>query len=118
VWEIEGTDEFVVWYHALAAEEQEAINAAIARLEEYGPTLGRPLVDTLSHAQLPNLKELRPTGTFIRILFVFDPRRLAILLIGGNKQERWSAWYRDYLPIAEQLYDVYLDELRREGLLE
>ena len=76
------------------------------------------LVDTLSHARLSNLKELRPPGTFIRILFVFDPRHLAILLIGGDKQERWSAWYRDHIPIAERLYEEYLNELRREGLLE
>jgi len=74
-------------------------------------------VDTLSHTRLPNLKELRPPGAFIRVLFVFDPRRVAILLIGGDKQDRWSKWYREYIPIAERLYEDYVDELRREGLL-
>ncbi len=117
MWEIEGTDEFAEWYRARSNEEQEAINEAVAKLEEHGPSLGRPLVDTLSHTRLPNLKELRPSGTFIRILFAFDPRRVAILLIGGDKQGRWSAWYRAYIPLAERLYEDYLDQLRREGRL-
>ena len=117
MWEIEGTDEFAEWYRACSDVDQVAINEAIVKLEEHGPTLGRPLVDTLGHTRLSNLKELRPLGTFIRILFAFDPRRVAILLIGGDKQERWSKWYREYIPIAERLYAEYLAELRREGLL-
>ncbi len=117
VWEIEGTDEFAEWYRACSVEDQEAINEVVVKLEEHGPSLGRPLVDTLAHTRLSNLKELRPPGTFIRILFAFDPRRVAILLIGGDKQERWSKWYREYIPIAERLYVEYLAELRREGLL-
>jgi hypothetical protein len=117
MWEIEGTNEFAQWYDACSETEQEAVNEAVAKLEEHGPSLGRPLVDTLSHTRLSNLKELRPSGSFIRILFAFDPRRVAILLIGGDKQARWSTWYRENIPIAERLYDEYLDELRREGLL-
>jgi len=117
VWEIEGTDEFAEWYDGYSDEEQQAINGAVGKLQEHGPSLGRPLVDTLSHTRLPNLKELRPPGAFIRVLFVFDPRRVAILLIGGDKQDRWSKWYREYIPIAERLYEDYVDELRREGLL-
>ena len=117
MWEIEVTDEFIAWYHACSDEDQEAINEAVAKLEEYGPSLGRPLVDTLSHTRLPHLKELRPSGTFVRILFAFDPRRVAILLIGGDKQDRWGKWYRAFIPLAERLYEEYLDELRREGLL-
>lgn len=73
MWEIEGTDEFAAWYHALTDEQQGAINEAVVKLEEHGPSLGRPLVDTLSHTHLPNLKELRPLGTFIRVLFAFVP---------------------------------------------
>ena len=117
MWEIEATDEFAEWYRTCPNMDQEAINEAIAKLEEHGPALSRPLADTLAHTQLPNLKELRPSGTFIRILFAFDPRRVAILLIAGDKQNRWNEWYRTHIPIAERLYEVYLDELRREGLL-
>ena len=118
MWDVEGTDEFAQWYHARTDEERESINAAITLLEARGPSLGRPLVDTLSYTRLPNLKELRPPDTFIRILFAFDPRRTAILLLGGDKQRRWSAWYRAYVPIAERLYEEHLTELKQEGLLE
>lgn len=91
---------------------------AIAELEAHGPALRRPIVDTLRHSRLAHLKELRPPGTTIRILFAFDPRRTAILLVGGNKAGRWAAWYRMMIPEAERLYDEYLAELRRDGLLD
>ncbi len=86
-------------------------------MEAAGPALGRPLVDTLRHTRLPNLKELRPQATTIRILFAFDPRRTAILLLGGNKAGRWAAWYRTAIPAAERLYEEHLAELRRDGEL-
>src|SRR5437764_1881549 len=63
------------------------------------------------------MKELRPPGTNIRILFAFDPRRVAILLIGGNKTNRWQKWYDENISIADELYDEYLEELHREGEL-
>jgi len=63
------------------------------------------------------MKELRPPATNIRILFAFDPRRIAILLIGGDKTNRWQEWYDENIPIADALYDDYLEELRREGEL-
>ena len=59
--------------------------------------------------------EIKGTDEFT---FAFDLRRAAILLIGGDKQARWSAWHREHIPIAERLYEEYLDELCREGLLE
>lgn len=64
-----------------------------------------------------NLKELRPASTGrseIRILFVFDPWRSAILLVGGDKSGRWTGWYKIAIPEAERLYRDYLDERRRE----
>jgi hypothetical protein len=75
-------------------------------------------VDTLTGSRLPNLKELRPRGGFLRCLFAFDPRRIAILLLGGDKRDRWADWYRDAIPEAERLYEAYLAELRKEGLIE
>jgi len=48
---------------------------------------------------------------------MFDPRRQVILLLGGDKSGRWNDWYTWAVPAAEHLYDVYLDELRREGLI-
>jgi hypothetical protein len=58
------------------------------------------------------MKELRPTPT-IRILFAFDPRRIAILLIGGDKSGSWNRWYQVFVPIADDLYDEHLTEVGR-----
>jgi len=63
------------------------------------------------------MKELRPRGGNLRILFVFDPRRTAILLIGGNKTREWNAWYDRVVPIADALYDEHVKTLRGEGEL-
>jgi hypothetical protein len=114
-WEIEFTDEFGIWWATLQADEQEAIRATIEVLEERGPGLGRPHVDSVHDSRHANMKELRPRGGNIRILFAFDPRRTAILLIGGDKTDRWRAWYREMIPIADDLYDAHLAELRAES---
>jgi len=116
-WDIEYTDEFFDWWQTLSAREQRPIIAAIEVLEQRGPGLGRPLVDTIHGSRHPNLKELRPRGGNIRILFAFDPRRTAILLLGGDKTDRWQEWYAEMIPLADDLYDAYLAELRQEGLL-
>jgi hypothetical protein len=81
---------------------------------EYGPTLGRPLVDTLTGSKIANLKELRPRQTMIRLLFVFDPWRSAILLTGGDKTGQWETWYERAIPHAEELYAFYLKERAEE----
>ncbi len=116
-WEIEVTDEFTAWYDSLTGVDDRAVAEAVAILEEHGPALGRPFVDTLAGSRIPNLKELRAMSSDIRILFVFDPRRTAILLLGGSKTNNWQGWYRENIPKAERLYDAYLAELREEGLL-
>lgn len=116
-WSVEGTDQFKEWFFSLSEAEDEAVSAAIDILIETSPGLGRPFVDTISGSRIPNLKELRPKRDNIRILFVFDPRRTAILLIGGSKTNDWQGWYERNIPEAEQLYDRYLDELREEGTL-
>lgn len=115
VWDIRLVDEVVVWYERLVRGEPESaelVTAAIDLLEEHGPALGRPLVDTLEGADLPNLKELRPGSrgrSEIRILFAFDPERRAVLLVAGDKAGRWRDWYRRNIPIAEQRYARWLD---------
>lgn len=116
VWAVEYTDEFGEWFWGrLAEDEQAAVISAVDGLEQGGPTLGRPLVDTLEGSRYPNMKELRPPGSNIRVLFAFDPRRTAILLIGGDKTGRWGEFYEEMIPAADRLYEAHLSELRREG---
>ncbi len=116
MWEIEGTHQFQDWFNDLDETDTARVIAAIDQLEQDGPRLGRPLVGEIDGSRIHNLKELRPTKG-IRILFVFDPRRTAILLLGADKAEHgWKAWYPEAIAEAERLYDTYLTELREEGL--
>jgi hypothetical protein len=81
-----------------------------------GPQLGRPLVDRIQGSDIHNLKELRPRvpGTAeVRMLFVFDLEREAIVLVAGDKSGRWRAWYEEAIPLAEKRYNAYQQE--REG---
>jgi hypothetical protein len=114
-WPIEVTAQFESWYLGLREPDREAVNAAVDALERSGPGLGRPLVGEIVSSRRPGLKELRIRT--IRILFRFDPRRTAILLLGGIKRDRWTSWYETAIAGAEDLYDIYLAELEREGLL-
>lgn len=116
-WSIETTEQFTDWYSGLSEDEQDAVNAAVDLLEEQGPTLGRPHADRVSRSRFHNMKELIPPASSIRILFTFDPRRTAILLVGGDKAGSWNAWYDEFVPVADELYATYLEEIRREGLI-
>lgn len=116
-WEVEYTDEFEVWWRSLEVDDQDQIDVAVEVLQDRGPGLGRPLVDTIRTSRHSNMMELRPAAGSIRILFAFDPRRMAILLIGGDKANRWVAWYNEMVPLADRLYDEHLDLLREEGLI-
>jgi hypothetical protein len=119
VWQIEVTDQFREWYEELDAESHARMMAAVERLEAVGPSLGRPLVDQITTSRVKNMKELRPLGTSLRVLFVFDPRRTAILLLGGDKAESgWNEWYAGAIVEAERLYDEHIEELRKEGEIE
>ncbi|MGW4801616.1 type II toxin-antitoxin system RelE/ParE family toxin [Nonomuraea sp. NPDC004297] len=116
-WEIRVTNEILTWIDALDERSRAQVVDAIDRLAEAGPSLGRPLVDKLEGSQVHNLKELRPGSagrSEVRILFVFDPWRSAILLVGGDKSGDWSGWYRRVIPLAEELYAKYLIEREAE----
>lgn len=114
-WEVEYTDEFSGWWDDLSVKEQEAVRAGVLGLHESGPGLGRPLADTVTGSRHANMKELRPPSTNIRVLFAFDPRRMAILLVGGDKTGQWREFYEKKIPEADQLYDDHLEQLRAEG---
>jgi hypothetical protein len=116
-WEIYQTDGVAAWMEDLRRTDPQAaerVEAAVDVLAEYGPTLGRPLVDTLTASKLANLKELRPRQTNIRVLFIFDPWRSAVLLIAGDKTGQWHTWYERAIPQAEELYAIYLKERAKE----
>ena len=87
-------------------------------LSDQGPDLGRPVVERIHSSRHHNMKELRAArGGALRVLFMFDPRRQVILLLGGDKSGAWNTWYRKAVPVADELYDTYLNELRTEGLI-
>src|SRR4051812_45479074 len=108
VWDVVFTEPAEVWLKSLTDEDFDAVIAAADLLEEYGPALGRPTVDSVRGSRHHNMKELR-VGT-LRALFVFDPARRAVVLVGGDKRGDWSAWYEHNVPIADDLYDAYLRE--------
>ena len=115
-WDVEFTDEFEEWWDTLEIEEQAALSDRVRLLEEQGPTVKRPVVGEITGSRHdPQMKEMR-VGT-LRVLFMFDPHQTAILLVGGNKAGQWNAWYRTAIPEADDLYDEYLDDLRKEGLI-
>jgi Uncharacterized protein conserved in bacteria len=118
-WSVEVTDEFSAWWGELTASGQSDVEAAVQLLEERGISLGHPFSSALSGSRFGHMRELRVQsgGHPIRIFYAFDPRRTAILLIGGDKTGR-DRFYEEMIPLADQLYAVYLDELRKEGLLK
>ncbi|GAA1601901.1 type II toxin-antitoxin system RelE/ParE family toxin [Actinoplanes couchii] len=107
-WDIYLVAEVRHWIEGLDESARRRVTEAVDLLAEYGPGLGRPLVDTIHGSSVANLKELRP-GT-VRILFAFDPWRSSILLVAGDKSGRWNEWYRKAVPLAEQRYEIYLKE--------
>lgn len=119
MWEVEYTHEFEDWWETLTVEQQEAIDDRVMLLAEHGPALRRPVVGDVKSSRHANMKELRASkGGALRVLFAFDPRRHAILLLGGDKSEEWVSWYTTAIPEADDLYDTHLQELRDEGLIE
>ncbi len=117
-WDVEYTDAFEAWWDSLSEHEQEAIAARVALIERHGPNLRRPAVGEIKGSRHdPQMKEMRISvgGEQLRILFAFDPRRVAVLLLGGNKSGQWNAWYRTAIVHADDLYDTLLNELQEEG---
>ena len=114
-WEIEYTDEFERWWNTLSEAEQESIAVSVGLLEILGPNLPRPHSDSVKGSRFKNMKELRTqhAGRPYRTLYAFDPRRTAILLIGGNKTGD-DGWYQKYVPLADNLYEQHLKELEEE----
>ncbi|MEB3071784.1 type II toxin-antitoxin system RelE/ParE family toxin [[Mycobacterium] vasticus] len=109
-WDVILLEEVDEWFCTLDSDTGSTVAGAIDYLEANGPATGRPMVDTVKGSKLHHLKELRPSGTSIRILFIFDPARRAVLLLAGDKAGRWKKWYDDNIPVAEVRYQRWVRE--------
>ncbi|MGD9560781.1 MAG: type II toxin-antitoxin system RelE/ParE family toxin [Pyrinomonadaceae bacterium] len=117
--EVEFTDEFGEWWDTLDEWEQATVDAHVRMLEEFGVALVFPYSSDIKGSAISRLRELRPQhkGNPLRVLYAFDPRRMAILLIGGDKTGN-DRWYDEFVPIAERLYRQHLEGLEKEGLID
>jgi len=117
-WSVENTDEFTDWFGDLSESQQEDVTAVGLLLMEQGPQLPFPHSSGITGSKHSHMRELRVQsgGRPIRVFYAFDPRRSAILLIGGDKTGN-SRFYERMIPIADKLYEIYIDEIRKEGLI-
>lgn len=115
-WEVEFTDEFELWWDDLSEDEQDSIDRSVRLLETLGPSLPFPHTSNINGSRHSNMRELRVQhgGDPYRVFYAFDPRRAAILLIGGSKAGD-DRFYERMVPVADRIYDQHLEELKREG---
>lgn len=116
---VEYTDEFGEWWNGLTEAQQEDCAAVVILLVEHGPQLPFPYSSGIASSKHDHMRELRlqSGGKPLRGFYALDPRRTAILLIGGDKTGD-RRFYQKMIPIADRLYDAYLAELRKEGLIK
>jgi hypothetical protein len=117
-WDVEYTNEFESWWKTLTQSEQEDVISIVTLLEKKGPQLPFPFSSSIESSKHSHMRELRVQSQSnpIRILYAFDPRRVAILLICGNKKGD-NRWYKVYVPMADKLYEEHLNELEKEKRL-
>lgn len=102
-WEIELKAQVRQWQRSLDPVRADRVTAALAQLEERGPRLGRPLVDSIKGSRHHQMKELRVGN--MRALFAFDARRRAVVLVAGDKTNDWSGWYQRNVPVADRAFE-------------
>lgn len=105
---------FKTEFDALSPAVQDELLASLTPLREYGPSLGRPEVDTLNDSKYANMKELRfrADGGVWRVAFAFDPQRNAILLVAGDKAGvSEKKFYKRLIDKADKRYKEHLDNL-------
>jgi len=114
-WPVEYTDEFGAWWHSLTDAEQISVDAYVRKLEQRGPNLPFPYSSGINGSRHAHMRELRVQsgGKPLRVFYAFDPRRMAILLIGGDKTGD-QRFYERMIPIADDLYDEHLTALDEE----
>jgi hypothetical protein len=116
VWEIEYTDEFNEWWETLSEKQKDDVFRSVGMLEQEGPALNYPYSSKINGSRHSNMRELRTQsgGGPLRTFYAFDPRRNAILLIGGDKTGD-DRFYQVMVPRADKIYDDYLRELKEEA---
>jgi hypothetical protein len=114
-WEVEFTDEFEAWWHTLSESEQGKVDARVRLLMERGPNLGFPFSSQVKTSRFPEMRELRAQagGDPLRMLYAFDPRRTAILLVAGDKTGD-DRWYETNVPVADRLFERHLRMIEKE----
>ena len=115
MWEVEYTGEFETWWESLNETEQAVIDSSVRLLEQFGPFLKFPHCSDVRQSRHGNMRELRSqyAGNPYRTFYAFDPRRTAILLIGGVKTGN-ERFYEEMIPKADKIYDEYLKEIQEE----
>lgn len=114
--EVEFTNEFDEWWNGLTEGEQESVESVVDQLEHYGTTLAFPYSGGVKGSKYKRMRELRiqHAGDPYRVLYIFDPRRITLLLIGGNKAGD-DRWYEKYVPLADKIYAEHLETLKKEA---
>jgi hypothetical protein len=105
-----------LWYEALCIEDQDAIIGRVELLEEQGPGLGRPVVDNIHRSRHPNMKELRAERS-LRLPVRFRSTPYSHKGDAESGSPTWNAWYDQYVPIADDLFDQHVAQLKKEGLI-
>ena len=116
MWEVEYTDEFEEWWETLDEAEQKRISFSVNLLRQFGPSLSFPHSTDVRQSRHSSMRELRTQceGRPLRTFYAFDPRRTAILLIGGDKTGN-DRFYDEFVPVADKIYDHYLKEIQEEN---
>lgn len=114
-WSVLINEEVSDWMLTLDEAEYDQVVAALQALGVDGPALGRPFVDTVKGSRHKNMKELRPRGTHIRLLFAFDPLRQAVVLVAGDKTNRWKQWYEENIPVADERFDAHVKQVSQQA---
>jgi hypothetical protein len=114
-WEVEVTDEFNVWWMSLDAEEQKSVAHVVRLLEENGTSLNFPYSSKVFGSRHHAMRELRiqHQGRPYRVLYIFDRRRMALLLLGAEKTGD-NLWYVKNVSRADDIYDAFLNEIHEE----
>ena len=115
MWTVEFADEFDPDYDALDAAVQDELIAQLRIVEQFGPMAKRPRVDTLNGSKHANMKELRFDWEkeVWRVAFAFDPKRRAVLLVGGDKARvDQKRFYRRLIAVADERFERHLESLR------